>query len=75
MCVYAINDPIATAAQLSSIYKIVALKFEGVFQYGALFIFFFLIAIKIIAFLKKWQICGILFYLIHKRGSRKFATF
>ena len=47
MCVYAINDPITTAAQLSSIYNIVALKFEGIFQYGALFIFFFLIILAL----------------------------
>jgi len=43
MCVYAINDPATTASQLSSIYSIVALKFEAVFQYGALVILLFLL--------------------------------
>ena len=43
MCVYAISDPVTTAAQLSSIYNIIALKFEAVFQYGALLILLFLI--------------------------------
>ena len=43
MCVYAISDPATTASQLSNIYSIVALKFETVFQYGALVILLFLL--------------------------------
>ena len=43
MCVYAISDPAKTASQLSNIYSIVALKFETVFQYGALVILLFLL--------------------------------
>ncbi len=43
MCVYAISDPVGTAEQLSYTYTLVALKFESVFQYGALIILVFLL--------------------------------
>jgi BCCT family betaine/carnitine transporter len=75
MCVYAINDPVTTATQLSNIYKLVALRFEGIFQYGALFIFFFLIILALTKVgNKKIKVANISEYSFISWSSMLFAS-
>ncbi len=75
MCVYAISDPVGTASQLSSIYKVVALRFEATFQYGALFVLFFLIILATSKLgTKRIKLIGVPEYSFFSWSSMLFAS-
>ncbi|MDB9997586.1 BCCT family transporter [Gammaproteobacteria bacterium] len=75
MCVYAINDPETTSAQLATVYNLAALKFETVFQYGALIILVFLVSIALSKVgNKKINVAGASEYSLLSWSSMLFAA-